>query len=113
MVPGGYGNPYLWFVIAVIAYNFRLAFMNMGNPIYQTFMLERVPEDVSALAVSLSSISFQFGWFVMPQISGWLQVRFGEYGFVPIFFSVAGFYLCAVISEVVFFRDVIRKNRQR
>ncbi len=104
VVPSGIGSAGLWFLIAGIAYNFRLGLMNMGNPIYQTFMLERVPEEVQALTISLSSISFQFGWFVMPQISGALQVRYGEYGFVPIFFTVAAFYAAAIVTQVYFFK---------
>ena len=35
----------------------------------------------------------------MPQVSGWLQVRFGEFGFVPIFGMVAVFYLLATLLE--------------
>jgi MFS family permease len=104
MVPSGLGNAGLWFVIAAVAYNFRLGLMNMGNPIYQIFMLEHVPEDVQALAISLSSISFQFGWFIMPQVSGQLQVRFGDYGFVPIFFTVAFFYATAIVTQIYFFK---------
>ena len=112
-VPSGFGNPLVWFIIAAIAYNFRLGLMNMGNPIYQTFMLERVPAKVGALAISLSSISFQFGWFIMPNLSGWLQVRFGEYGFVPIFLLVAGLYFSAVMIQSVIFRDDIRIAKQK
>lgn len=111
VVPGGYGSVALWFGIATIAYNVRLALMNMGNPIYQTFMLEGVPDKVSALAVSLSSISFQFGWFIMPQVSGWLQVRYGEFGFVPIFTGVAVFYAIAIGMEMVFFKQERRKQK--
>ena len=93
----------LWFVIAGIAYIFRLALMNLSNPIYQTFVLEHVPEETQALTMSLNSISFQFGWFVMPQISGMLQVRYGDIGFVVIFFSVAFFYVTAILFEWLFF----------
>lgn len=109
--PSGIGSVWFWFILAAIAFNVRLGLMNMGNPVYQTFMLDQVPNKVSALAVSLSSISFQFGWFVMPQVSGELQVRFGEYGFVPIFFSVAALYFGAVVLQLIFFRDVIRENK--
>ncbi|MEM9952898.1 MAG: MFS transporter [Chloroflexota bacterium] len=110
VVPSGYGSVGIWFPTAVFAFMVRLALMNMGNPIYQTFMLEGVPTKVSALAVSLSSISFQFGWFVMPQVSGYLQVEYGEYGFVPIFGGVALFYAIAVVMEMIFFKNE-RKRR--
>ncbi|MEJ2302500.1 MAG: hypothetical protein P8Y14_13325 [Anaerolineales bacterium] len=91
-------------MIASVAYIFRLALMNLSNPIYQTFVLEHVPESTQALAMSLNSLSFQFGWFVMPQLSGWLQVSLGALGFVPIFFTVAFFYVTAIAVEWAFFR---------
>lgn len=99
LVPGGMAAAGIWFFVAGIAYIFRLALMNLSNPVYQTFVLEHVPTDVQALAMSLNSLSFQFGWFIMPQVSGWLQVRFGEFGFVPIFSMVAIFYLLATMLE--------------
>lgn len=73
-------------------------------------MLEGVPDKVSALAVSLSSISFQFGWFIMPQVSGWLQVHYEEFAFVPIFTTVAIFYAIAIVMEMIFFKEA-RKNK--
>lgn len=99
VVPGGMAAASVWFFVAAIAYIFRLALMNLSNPVYQTFVLEHVPTDVQALAMSLNSLSFQFGWFIMPQVSGWLQVRFGEFGFVPIFGMVAIFYVLATALE--------------
>lgn len=110
IVPSGTADASLWFVIASLAFIFRLALMNLSNPVYQTFVLERVPEDVQALTMSLNSLSFQFGWFIMPQVSGWLQVRFDEYGFVPIFSTVAFFYVTAIIIEWYLF-DRGKKGR--
>jgi predicted MFS family arabinose efflux permease len=104
LVPGGMVAAAVFFVVAGGAYVFRLALMNLSNPVYQTFVLERVPADVQALAMSLNSLSFQFGWFIMPQVSGWLQVRFAEFGFVPIFGMVALFYVTATGIEWWLFR---------
>lgn len=109
LVPGGMATASLWFFIASLAYIFRLALMNLSNPVYQTFVLEHVPTDVQALAMSLNSLSFQFGWFIMPQVSGWLQVRFGEFGFVPIFGMVSIFYVLATALEWRLFGG---RNRQ-
>jgi MFS family permease len=103
VVTTGLQNPSSWFLIAGLAYIFRLALMNLSNPVYQTFVLERVPESTQALTMSLNSLSFQFGWFVMPQVSGWLQVSLGGMGFVPIFFTVAFFYIGAIVVEWSFF----------
>ncbi len=104
-VVNGVGAATFWFVVAGIAYIFRLALMNLSNPIYQTFLLEQVPVSTQALTISLSSLSFEFGWFVMPQISGWLQVEYGEWGFVPIFFTVSALYATAIALEWIFFRS--------
>lgn len=104
LVPSGRGAATVWFVIAGVAFIFRLALMNLSNPVYQTFVLEHVPENVQALTMSLNSLSFQFGWFIMPQVSGWLQVRFEPFGFVPIFSMVAIFYVTATVMEWFFFR---------
>ncbi|MCA9975072.1 MAG: MFS transporter, partial [Anaerolineales bacterium] len=103
VVPGGMAAASVWFFVAGLAYIFRLALMNLSNPVYQTFVLEHVPPSTQALTMSLNSLSFQFGWFVMPQVSGWLQVTFGDMGFVPIFFSVAFFYVTAITIEWFFF----------
>jgi MFS family permease len=97
-----------WFMVASVAYIIRLSLMNLSNPIYQTFVLERVPRDAQALAMSMNSISFQFGWFVMPQLSGWLQARYGPSSFVIIFAMVAALYVTAVIVEWLFF---VRQDR--
>jgi MFS family permease len=104
LVPNAMVGASLFFIIAGVAYIFRLALMNLSNPIYQTFVLEHIPESTQALTMSLNSLSFQFGWFVMPQVSGWLQVNYGALGFVPIFFTVAFFYMAAIVLEWAFFR---------
>jgi len=103
LAPSGLVDPSVWFIVASVAFIFRLALMNLSNPVYQTFVLEHVPERVQALAMSLSSISFQFGWFIMPQLSGWLQVRFGAFGFVPIFGLVTLFYGAGTLMQWAFF----------
>ncbi len=93
LVPVGLVNADIFFLIAALAYIMRLALMNLANPIYQTFMLENVSEDAQSLTMSLSSISFQFGWFIMPQVSGWLQVNYAPFGFVYVFGIVVVLYL--------------------
>ena len=103
VVTGNLATSAVWFLITGVAYIFRLALMNLSNPIYQTFVLEHVPEGTQALTMSLSSLSFQFGWFIMPQLSGYLQVTYGGFGFVPVFFMVAFFYILAIALEWLFF----------
>lgn len=103
LVPAGIVPVGLAVAVAILAFNARIALMNMGNPIYQTFVLEHVHRDVRAMSMSLLSISFQFGWFVMPQVSGSLQVWFGDFGFVPVFAGVIVFYATAILLERRFF----------
>ena len=103
LVPAGIVPVGVALGVAILAFNARIALMNMGNPIYQTFVLEHVPNEVRAMSMSLLSISFQFGWFVMPQISGSLQVAFAPFGFVPVFTGVILFYGAAILLERRFF----------
>ncbi|RIK17163.1 MAG: hypothetical protein DCC51_12730 [Anaerolineae bacterium] len=105
LVPAGIVEPGAFFAFAGIAYIFRLALMNLSNPVYQTFVLERVPEQAQALSVSLTNLVFQVGWFVMPQISGQLQVRHGPSGFAYVFAGVTVLYLIAIMVEKLFFGD--------
>lgn len=102
-----------WFLIAGVAYLFRLALMNLGGPVYTTFILEQIDEDLQALATSLNNISFQFGWAIMPSISGWLQDSFGSFGFVLIFSMVSVLYMLGIATEWVFFRRQIRARREQ
>src|SRR5574341_1788520 len=93
----------VWFVIAAAAFLGRNALMNLGGPVYQTFILERVPPEAQALAASLNSLAFTFGWAVSPYISGWLQVTYGDLGFVPIFFTTAVLYTLGIAVLWAFF----------
>lgn len=103
LVTAGLARAELFFFLAGIAYIFRLALMNLSNPVYQTFVLERVPEQAQALAASLTALVFQVGWFVMPQISGQIQVTHGPGGFAYIFAGVTMFYIVAIAVEKWFF----------
>lgn len=99
VMPRG-ANIVLWFAIAWGAYLLRTALMNMSGPVYQTFVLERVPENVQALAMSLNGIAFQFGWVLSPQLSGWFQATVG---FVPVFLTTAALYVVAIGVTWIFF----------
>ena len=103
LVPAGLARPEVFFYFAGVAYIFRLALMNLSNPVYQTFVLERVPEQAQALSVSLTNLVFQVGWFIMPQISGQLQVNHGPSGFAYVFAGVTVLYITAIFVEKWFF----------
>jgi len=111
LVPAGLVSPGLFFFFAGVAYIFRLALMNLSNPVYSTFVLERVPETAQALSISLTNLVFQVGWFVMPQVSGQIQVQHGPGGFAYIFAGVTGFYISAILVEKRFFGSEARAER--
>ena len=102
IIPRG-GDATFWFVAAWAAYLIRTSLMNLNNPIYQTFILEHVPVHVQALAISMLGLSFRVGWTISPQISGWIQVR---YGFVPVVLITAGLYVIGITVLWIFFHDI-------
>ena len=112
LVPTGRAAAGVVFVVAGVAYIFRLALMNLSNPVYQTFILERVPQQAQALAVSLTNLVFQVGWFIMPQVSGRLQVAYGPVGFTAVFAGVTFFYATAIGLEWLFFSAEARQEAQ-
>lgn len=103
IVPRG-GGPVLWFIVAWVAYLIRLAAMNMSGPVYQTFILEQVPDNVQALAASLNNVAFQFGWVLSPQISGYFQTH---QGWVPVFVWTTVLYVIGIVVTWAFFRDAV------
>ncbi|MFH1635125.1 MAG: MFS transporter [Chloroflexota bacterium] len=89
-----------WFWLSAGAYYVRLALMNMSNPVYQTFVMERVDSSARATVASLVSMAWSFGWAFSPSISGWLQV---EYGFGPPFIGTITAYIIAITMYWAFF----------
>lgn len=88
------------FTFSALAYYVRMALMNMSNPIYQTFVMEKVgPSDRTTVA-SLTSMVWNSGRAFSPSISGWLQVN---YGFAPVFGLAIILYACAVPLYWLFF----------
>ena len=89
--------PVFW--ISAFAFYVRMALMNMSNPIYQNFVLERVKASDRATVASLYSMVWSFGRSFSPSISGSLQV---EYGFDPPFMIAIGLYAIAIFLYWVF-----------
>lgn len=82
-----------WFAVSAAAYYVRLTLMNMSLPVYQTFVMERVDVSARATVASLVSMANNVGWAFSPQISGWLQVR---YGFQPAFIATLVLYIISI-----------------
>jgi len=91
-------SPLLW--IGAGAYLARLGLMNMSNPVYQTFVMERVEPEARATVASLTSMAWNVGWAFSPTISGWLQVH---HGFRPVFSAAALVYCLAIFMYFRFF----------
>ena len=88
------------FTISAVAYYVRMALMNMSNPIYQTFVMEKVEDSERTTVASLASMVWNSGRAFSPSISGWLQVH---YGFTPVFGLAILLYAFAVPLYWLFF----------
>jgi MFS family permease len=89
-----------WFWMSALAHYVRLSLMNMGGPVYNAFVMERVEPKSRAMVASLTSMAWNFGWAFSPSISGWMQV---EYGFGPVYLSVIVIYILSVFLYWAFF----------
>jgi MFS family permease len=89
-----------WFPLSAAAYYIRLTLMNMGLPVYQAFVMERVEPGARGTVASLVSMANNFGWAFSPTVSGWLQVH---YGFGPAFLGTLVLYSLAVFCYWYYF----------
>lgn len=89
-----------WFWMSALAHYVRLSLMNMGGPVYNAFVMERVEPKSRAMVASLTSMAWNFGWAFSPSLSGWMQV---EYGFGPVYLSVIVIYTLSVFLYWAFF----------
>jgi MFS family permease len=89
-----------WFPLSAAAYYIRLTLMNMGLPVYQAFVMERVEPGARGTVASLVSMANNFGWAFSPTVSGWIQVR---YGFAPAFLGTLVLYTLAVFCYWYYF----------
>lgn len=89
-----------WFEVSAVAYFIRAGLMNMTGPVYQTFVMERAPQNSRAMVASLVSMANSFGWAFSPTISGWIQV---QYGFSPVFVLTILLYLLSIYFYWRFF----------
>ena len=89
-----------WFWVSALAHYVRLSLMNMGGPVYNTFVMEHVEPEGRAMVASLTSMAWNLGWAFSPSISGWMQV---EYGFAPVYLSVIVLYTLSTLMYWKFF----------
>ncbi len=89
----------LW--IAVAAFWFRGALMNMNQPIASAFAMEIVPADQQAATNSMRMLSWNLSWMITALIGGWLIEK---RGFTPNMAATMGLYLVSAVLFWVFFR---------
>ena len=90
--------PYL--PVAVAAHWLRSGFMRVGEPLYLSFAMDRLPERERATGASLMAMSWDAGWSTAPLVSGLVQVRAG---FAPLFVATTIAYSLALIAAYGFF----------
>jgi MFS family permease len=99
------------FWISGVAFWARAALMNMGNPLYNAFAMEQVPERERATISGLMGMSWNIGWTIGPYLSGYMQAH-PAIGFQPIFVITCTLYAVATILEKVFFQRVDDRQRR-
>lgn len=98
----GFAN---YFPLVVGALLLRSALMNMGNPIYNVFALEKVKKDYQATFTSFESAFWSLGWAVSSWLSGYLRTCFGMASGFNINFSImATLYIISIFLIFSFFR---------
>lgn len=93
------------FYLASIFYIFRLALMNMANPLMDSFGMEIVPPNRRATFASLMRSTQPFAWAAMGPIAG--RIMETE-GFLPLFLLAALLYTVSSFALLFFFTP--RKN---
>ena len=78
----------------------RGALMNMVVPLFDAFALEQTPESEHSAINSMRALAWSVGWAIGPYISGVVQQ---QYGFTPLFISMAILYAIAILFTWVFF----------
>lgn len=86
---------------AAIGFLLRTSLMNLANPLFSAFAMERTPDHDRGSVNSLLNISWMFGWAVGPYISGLVQKN---YGFSPLFISTFILYSISTGLVWLFFR---------
>ncbi len=87
--------------LAVLAFFMRAALMNMAQPLYVNFAMEKVSHDEQPLTNALLTIAFTAGWGASASIGGALIESF-SYS-IP-FFTTSALYLVSTFMTFSFFR---------
>lgn len=86
--------------LAVVAFLFRGALMNLGQPIAVHFTMEQVAPEEHALANSLLMLAWAGAWVVSTNLGGKLIAR---YGFTPPLLVTVGLYIVSSVLYYLYF----------
>jgi predicted MFS family arabinose efflux permease len=91
--------------VAMVAFWFRGALMNMNHPISRNFAMEVVDHDEQPMANAVLELTWNLAWMVSAQVGGWVIDR---HGFVPPMLATVFLYIFASMVYLRFFRDTER-----
>jgi predicted MFS family arabinose efflux permease len=87
--------------LAFVCFLFRGALMNLGQPVYTNFAMERVPVELQPVANGFLMVAWTGSWMVSARAGGALIERFG---FEAPLLITAGLYLVSSFLSLAFFR---------
>ena len=90
-------------VIAVFAFLLRAALMNMGQPLFTNFAMEKVKPDEQPLTNALLTVAFTTGWGASASIGGAL-IEHLSYS-VPFFVTSALYLIATLVLFMLFAKD--------
>lgn len=105
------------FRLAMIAFVFRSALMNLSHPMWRNLMMEITPREWRAAVNGVSMLAWHLGWAVSNQLGGKLiessagWVGEGSDGYVMPMLITTALYLVAIALEAVFFWNVRHLGR--
>ncbi|MEH7384130.1 MFS transporter [Bacillus sp. JJ1521] len=90
--------------IAAIAFLFRQALMNAGNPIQASLVMGRVNDSMKGLANSVNQMVFSLGWALMGPVSTSIVMLHGAYwGYAYVFTITSVLYLIGSLYFLIVF----------
>ncbi|MDQ5822970.1 MAG: MFS transporter [Chloroflexota bacterium] len=102
-----------FFPLVVAALFVRGALMNMGNPVFSAYSMERVPERERATFTSLTTSTWSLGWATGSWFSGTLRDAIGfEQGFNVLWGIMALLYATSMILMWTWFSGHEARQRQ-
>ncbi|KPK68997.1 hypothetical protein AMJ87_11105 [candidate division WOR_3 bacterium SM23_60] len=87
--------------LAVLAFFMRAALMNMAQPLYLNFAMEKVSHDQQPLTNALLTIAFTAGWGASANVGGYLIELFG---YAAPFIATSALYLISTGMTYTLFR---------